>query len=88
MPEVIWQDCTTSLLLYCVLILTIYIKHFRHILCSLHYNGNVHRETETGQDGKPYYRVSYPKFEPGKEVVREVAVPPTYGECIIRLPNF
>ena len=61
------------------LILLIFL-YSRHILASLHYNENVQRETETGKDGKPYYRVSYPKFKLGEEVVREVAVPPTYGE--------
>ena len=30
-------------------------------------------------DGKEYFRVTYPKFKMGEEVVREVACPPTYG---------
>jgi len=51
----------------------------RDTLASLHFNENVQRETGTGKDGKPYYKVSYPKFELSGEVVREVAVPPTYG---------
>jgi len=45
MPEVIWQDCTTPLLLYCVFILRIHITRFRHILASVHFNESVHRET-------------------------------------------
>lgn len=61
-------------------IITTYLTYSRHILASLHFNENVQRETETGKDGKPYYKVSYPKFKLGEEVVREVAVPPTYGE--------
>ena len=52
----------------------------RHILASLHFNENVHRECQTSKDGTPYMKVTYPKFKLGDEVVREVAVPPTYGE--------
>ncbi|XP_068750851.1 uncharacterized protein [Montipora capricornis] len=51
----------------------------RHILASLHFNENVKRETQKDANGKPYYKVSYPKFKLGEEVVREVAVQPTYG---------
>ena len=29
--------------------------------------------------GKIYYKVTWPKFKQGEEVVREVAVPQTYG---------
>lgn len=50
----------------------------RHILASLHFNENVHRECQTSKDGTPYMKVTYPKFKLGDEVVREVAVPPTY----------
>jgi len=32
------------------------------------------------EDGKDYYKVTYPKFKLGEEVVREIAVPPTYGK--------
>lgn len=53
------------------------------MLVCLHFNENVQRETEIGKDGKPYYRVSYPKFKLGEEVVREVAVPPTYGKFYV-----
>ena len=68
--------------LYCdhVFIITNYLSYSRDTLASLHFNENVQRETGTGKDGKPYYKVSYPKFELSGEVVREVAVPPTYGE--------
>ena len=52
-------------------------------MACLHFNENVQRETEIGKDGKPYYRVSYPKFKLGEEVVREVAVPPSYGKCYV-----
>ena len=53
---------------------------FRHILASLHFNENIHRETKLSKDGEKYYAVTYPKFKLGEEVVREVASPPTYGK--------
>ena len=51
-----------------------------HILASLHFNENVLRQTQQSDDGDAYYKVTYPKFKLGEEVVREVAVPPTYGK--------
>lgn len=51
----------------------------RHILASLHFNENVHRDTKLSKDGEKYYHITYPKFKLGEEVVREVASPPTYG---------
>ena len=48
----------------------------RHILACLHFNENLRRETQVSKDGKPYMRVTYPKFKLGEEVVREVACPP------------
>lgn len=54
----------------------------RHILASLHFNENVQREAQTGKNGENYYRVSYPKFKLGEEVVRDVASPPTYGKYL------
>ena len=56
----------------------------RHVLASLHFNENVHREGQTSKDGTPYMKVTYPKFKLGDEVVREVAVPPTYGEYDVK----
>ncbi|KAK2552479.1 hypothetical protein P5673_026573 [Acropora cervicornis] len=53
-------------------------SYCRHILASLHFNENVAREDQTSRDGEIYYRVTYPKFKLGEEVVREVSVPPTY----------
>ena len=38
------------------------------------------RQTQQSDDGDAYYKVTYPKFKLGEEVVREVAVPPTYGK--------
>ena len=53
---------------------------FRHVLASLHFNENVKRETQKDKEGIPYYKVTYPKFKLGEEVVWEVAIPPTYLE--------
>lgn len=53
---------------------------FRHILASLHFNENLHRERKISKDGEKYYAVTFPKFKLGEEVVREVAAPPTYGK--------
>lgn len=53
---------------------------FRHILASMHFNENIHRETKLSKDGEKYIAVTYPKFKLGEEVVREVASPPTYGK--------
>ncbi|XP_068760564.1 uncharacterized protein [Montipora capricornis] len=54
------------------------IKQGGHILASLHFNENLLRETKKTENGKDYYKVTYPKFKLGEEVVREIAVPPTY----------
>ena len=51
----------------------------RHALASLHFNENIHRDKQRTVDGEVYYNVQYPKFKFGDEIVREVAVPPTYG---------
>ena len=56
-----------------------YIFTSRHILAYLHFNENVHRQTRMSKSGTPYIRVTYPKFKLGEEMVREVAVPATYG---------
>ena len=50
-----------------------------HVLAPLHFNENVRREC---QDGNQYMKATYPKYKLGDEVVREVAVPPTYGEYV------
>ena len=59
---------------------SLFVLHCRHILASLHFNENVKRQKLTSEDGQEYYKVTYPKFKLGEEVVREVEVPPTYGE--------
>ena len=51
------------------------------MLASLYFNENVKRETHRqSKDGSDYIKVAYPKFKLGEEVVREVAVPPTYSK--------
>jgi hypothetical protein len=59
--------------------------YYRHALASLHFNENVKRKTRVSNEGNKCYRVMYPKFKVGEEVVREVVVPPTYG--MSTLPN-
>lgn len=54
------------------------ISFVRHILPSLHFNENVKRQAQVSKEGQEYLTVTYPKFKLGEEVVREVAVPPTY----------
>ncbi|XP_065068789.1 uncharacterized protein LOC135694059 [Rhopilema esculentum] len=50
----------------------------RVILACLHFNENVQRQKKTTKDGRKYFNVTYPKFSLCGEVVREVAVNPTY----------
>lgn len=59
----------------------------RHILASLHFNENVKRQIKTSDDGDEYFRVTYPKFKLGEEVVRKVVVPPTYGKLNVYVLN-
>ncbi|KAK3714764.1 hypothetical protein QZH41_010463 [Actinostola sp. cb2023] len=37
------------------------------------------RMTQVSKDGKRYINVTYPKYKMGEEVVRDIAVKPTYG---------
>jgi hypothetical protein len=45
----------------------------------------VNRSTKTTRDGKNYVSVTYPKFKLGEEVVRNIAVPPTYGMLDVKI---
>ena len=58
---------------------------FRHILAILHFNENVNREERKAKDGKIYNNVTYPKYKFGEELVRAIAMPPSYGKqnCIV-----
>lgn len=49
------------------------------MLASLHFNKNVQRETQIGENGAQYLKVRYSKYKLGEEVVRDVKTPPTYG---------
>eukprot|EP00795_Rhopilema_esculentum_P004020 gene4020-biopygen11850 len=51
----------------------------RHVLAISHFNENLNREARSALDGSLCYSVVYPKFKLGEEVVREVAIPPTYA---------
>ena len=53
--------------------------HFRTILAILHFYENLKRQTMTTKEGEPYFHVVYPKYKLGEEIVRQVAVPPSYG---------
>ena len=69
---------------------TIYLSMdntFRHILASRHFNENLHRDTQLTKDGKKYFKVTYPKYKLGEEVVREVASLPTYCEFNYSIVN-
>jgi hypothetical protein len=48
-------------------------------LAILHFNENLNREKRKTAGGASYY-VVFPKFKLGEEVVREVAVHPTYSK--------
>ena len=56
-----------------------FVMFFRHILAICHFNENVNRERRKTVDGVTYYNVVFPKYKLGEEVVREVAVCPTYS---------
>jgi diphthamide synthase (EF-2-diphthine--ammonia ligase) len=56
------------------------VFNFRHIVAALHFNENVQRTTHVCKDGKDSVRIMYPKYKMGEEVVRKVAVPPTYSK--------
>ncbi|KAK2552961.1 hypothetical protein P5673_025663 [Acropora cervicornis] len=35
----------------------------RHILAILHFNENLHRDTQVNRDGEKYFQITYPKFK-------------------------
>ena len=45
------------------------------------WHGMTHLKRKTAE-GNPVFNVVYPKFQLGEEIVREVAVPPTYGMVV------
>lgn len=54
----------------------------RTILAVLHFNENIQRDKKTTLTGEKYLHITYPKYKLGDEVVREVAVDPTYSMCL------
>ena len=74
-------------LIFCCKIYLSMDNTFRHILAILHFNENLHRDTQLTKDGKKYFKVTYPKYKLGEEVVREVASPPTYCEFNYSIVN-
>ena len=52
----------------------------RHALATLHFNENLQRKPQTSKDEKVYFKVSYPKYKLGEEVVRHISLTPTYGK--------
>ena len=54
----------------------------RHALAIMHFNENLNRDTATTKDGNKCYKVVYPKYKLGEEIVREVPRPPTYGKIV------
>ena len=51
-----------------------------HIIASLHYNLNLHREVRKKPDGSDQVQVVWPKFKNGEASVRDVRVKPHYGK--------
>ena len=51
----------------------------------MHFNENIQRERKRTTDGELSYNVLYPKFKLGEEVVRVVAIPPTYSKALLYL---
>ena len=54
---------------------------FRLCLSALHYNENSERLQEVTVDGRPKYKICFPKAKKGKNTVREIKTKATYGKC-------
>ena len=68
----------------CVLVKNDKYSIFRHILAILHFNENLQRTRKLDKNGSVVINVSYPKYKLGEEVVREIAIPPTYGKDLVK----
>lgn len=51
----------------------------RLLLAALHFNENCNRQQALTQDGKPQWRISFPKARKGSAVAAEVKVPVTFA---------
>ncbi len=76
------SQCLFSWIFIFTTLLTLKLAVHRTILAVLHFNENIQREKKTKQTGGKYMHVTYPKYKLGDEVVREVAVDPTYSMCL------
>jgi len=76
--ENMYKEIHLCSILLCILCVHGYI--FRHILASLDFNENLQRDTKLTKDGEKYFKVTYPEYKLGEEVVPKVASPPTYSE--------
>ena len=55
--------------------------HFsRHILATVHFNYNLHREEKKFADGSVHVSVRYPKFKNDEAVVRSVRVAANFSK--------
>ncbi|KAK3711271.1 hypothetical protein QZH41_020521, partial [Actinostola sp. cb2023] len=50
----------------------------RHIIASVHFNHNLHRDIRGNEDGTEQVRIVYPKFKNGEATVRNVRVEPNF----------
>ena len=57
----------------------------RHILPSLHFNFNLHREDKVNKDGTVPLKVSYPKFKNGEATIRSRKIEQNLGKEMINL---
>ena len=49
-------------------------------MACLHFNVNVCSKKKKTKKGDRYIKVTFPKYKLGDELVREIAVAPTYGK--------
>ena len=57
--------------------------YFRLLLAALHFNENVNKAQAVTAEGVPRWKLSYPKYKKGKEVVTKVTTKVTYGKYIL-----
>ena len=56
-------------------------------MASTHFNENLHREKIVSKTGEQYYKVVWPKYKEGEEVVEERSIPPTFGNDVCPIEN-
>lgn len=65
---------------FTVILSIVYTFIFRHILASLHFNYNLHRDTVKDAEGNSRVKVVWPKFKNGEGTIREIHVKPNFGK--------